>query len=209
MSTEEASRASNPRARSSRSIRWWLLAIGIPIIATLGVVFGLQLERGGQVANSPLVGKPSPLFDLPDLDGDRVRLADYLGQPVVINFWASWCVPCREEAPRLESFAQRHAEQGVRVIGIVWNDTANAARRFRTEFGLTFPQATDPGMRAALNYGVRGVPETYVIHPNGMIMAKVVGAVGPTTLDDLLADSLAGRSRTERNERDYRTGPPG
>lgn len=201
--------SSLPRRRPSNPIRWTLLTIGVAIIVLLGVVFGLQLDRGGQITESPLVGKPAPDFDLPGLDGGRVRLADFVGRPVVINFWASWCVPCREEAPRLESFYQRYGAQGVGVIGIVWNDSASAAKRFRAEFGLTFPQATDPGLGAALEYGVRGVPETYVISANGIIMAKVIGAVGPTTLDDILVDVLSGRPRTERNEQDYRTDPPG
>lgn len=94
------------------------------------------------------------------------------------------------------------------VIGIVWNDTAAAARAFRAEFHLTFPQGIDADSAASIDYGVRGVPETYIIGPDGLVMAKVIGAVGPTTLDDLLADVLAGRTRSERNEGDYRTEPP-
>ena len=194
--------------RRRNPIRWTVLTLGISLILVLGVVFGLRLDQGARPVASPLIGKPAPDIDLPGLDGRRVRLADYPGQVVILNFWASWCVPCREEAPRLEAFHKRFGGQGVVLIGIVWNDSARDAEQFRTEFGLTFPQATDPGLRAALDYGVRGIPETYVIDPTGTIMAKLIGAVGPTTLDELLVDVLSGRQRTERNDADYRTDPP-
>lgn len=195
--------------RPGHPIRWVTIGIGALAVGSLGVTFGLRLDQGAQRAETPLLGQPAPGFDLPGLDGERVRLADYPGHVIVVNFWASWCIPCRDEAPRLESFAQRHATNGVTVIGVVWNDTRAAARAFRAEFGLTFPQAFDAHSRAGLDYGVRGVPETYVLSPDGLVMAKVIGAVGPTTLDDLLADVLAGRTRSERNDDDYLTEPPG
>ena len=197
-----------PQARRTRRpIRWVALSIGAVLVVGLGVVFGLQLDEGAQRAESPLLGKPAPDFDLPGLDGGHVRLSDYPGRVIVVNFWASWCVPCRDEAPRLESFAQKHAADAT-VVGIVWNDTRAAARAFRAEFGLTFPQALDRQSRTGIEYGVRGVPETYVITSDGIVMAKVVGALGPTILDELLADVLAGRTRSERNDDDYRTEPP-
>ena len=198
--------APQPR-RTRHPIRWVALSIGGLLVVGLGVVFGLQLDEGAQRAESPLLGKAAPEFDLPGLDGGRVRLSDHPGRVIVVNFWASWCVPCRDEAPRLESFAQQHAADAT-VIGIVWNDTRAAARAFRAEFALTFPQAIDSQSRTGIEYGVRGVPETYVINSEGVVMAKVVGAVGPTTLDELVADVLAGRTRSERNDDDYRTEPP-
>ena len=200
--------APRERRRRARPIRWIALTAGAVLIVGLGIMFGLRLEQGVQPAETPLLGKPAPGFDLSGLQGGRIRLADYPGHVIVVNFWASWCVPCREEAPRLESFAQRHANDGVTVIGIVWNDTREAAGAFRSEFELTFPQAIDGQGQASLEYGVRGVPETFVITPDGLVMAKLVGAVGPSTLDDLLADALAGRTRSERNDDDYRTEPP-
>ncbi len=197
------------RSRVRHPIRTGVLTAGMVVILGLGLVFGLRLSQGVRVAESPLVGKPAPDVNLVMLDGTKFRLSDFFGRPIVVNFWASWCIPCRDEAPRLESFAQRSAAEGVAVIGVVWNDSRSAARAFRTEFGLTYPQAIDPGARAANEFGVRGVPETFVIDPNGVIMAKVVGAVGPRTLDDVLRDVLAGQSRTERNDEEYRTRPPG
>ena len=142
---------------------------------------------------------------LPGLDGGQVRSADYAGRPYIVNFWASWCVPCREEAPYLQAFAERWAGE-VELVGIVWNDEEDAARAFRDEFGLTYPQATDPEKRASLSFGVRGIPETYIISADGTVMAALLGAVGPRTLDDVVAEVLGGEQVTRSNDR-YRSTP--
>lgn len=194
--------AAPTRSRRRRNpVRRGVLIIGPIVIGVLGLVFALRVEEGALPAESPLVGRAAPTFDLPGLTDGRVRLRDFAGDFVVINFWASWCVPCREEAPVLEEFAQRNAAAGVSVIGVVWSDGRSSAQAFREEFALTFPQATDPTGITALDYGVRGVPETYVVSPTGVVMAKLIGAVRPGTLDDLLDDVRAGRTRTERNDR--------
>lgn len=146
-------------------------------------------------------------MELPRLDGGTLSSADLAGRPYVVNFWASWCVPCRSEAPHLQAFAERNAGDGIALVGIVWNDDAANARRFREEFGLTYPQLTDPGNEAALDYGVFGMPETYVVDGRGVVMAKLIGAVGPTTLDDVLVQVLGGEQYTSEND-DYRTRPP-
>ena len=197
--------------RRRNPVRRGVLIVGPIVIGALGLVFALRVEQGAMPAASPLVGRAAPTFNLPALVDGRVRLRDFDGDFVVINFWASWCVPCREEAPVLEEFAQRNADAGVSVIGIVWSDGRSSAQAFREEFALTFPQATDPTGITALDYGVRGVPETYVVSPDGVVMAKLIGAVRPGTLDDLLDDARSGRTRTERNDRyDERaaTAPP-
>lgn len=193
--------APTPPQRRRNPVRRGLLIVGPIVIGALGLLFALRVEQGALPADSPLVGREAPAFDLPGLTDGRVRLRDFAGDFVIINFWASWCVPCREEAPVLEEFAQRNADAGVSVIGIVWSDDPSSARAFREEFGLTFPQATDPTGVTALDYGVRGVPETYVVSPAGVVMAKLIGAVRPGVLDDLLDDARAGRTRTERNDR--------
>lgn len=194
-----------PSRRRRRPVRW--IAVGSVAVVVLGLltVFAARVGTDPTLVESPLLGKPAPSFDLPGLDDGRVRSADLAGRPYVVNFWASWCVPCRQEAPHLRSFHERWSPRGVEVIGIVWNDSESDARRFREEFGLRFPQAVDPGSRAALDFGVFGIPETYVVDARGIVMAKLVGAVGPTTLDQVLTDAMAGETRTESNE-DYRTG---
>ncbi|MGH2370769.1 MAG: TlpA disulfide reductase family protein, partial [Chloroflexota bacterium] len=103
------------------------------------------------------------------------RLADRRGRPVLVNFWASWCPPCREEAPRLERLWREYRERGVAVVGIdVW-DTERDARRFLREAGVTYPNGPDPGGRIAMDFGVAGVPETVLIDGDGQIARKWIG----------------------------------
>ena len=181
-----------PAPRSARrrrhTIGWTVGIVGFAIVVILGLVLGSQLGKDPTIIKSPLVGKPAPSFDLPLLDGGgrSVRSADLGGQIVVVNFWASWCVPCRQEAPDLEAFARRWSGRGVELVGIIYNDTDRNARAFRDEFRLTYPQVKDPGARAALDYGVFGVPETYVIDERGVVMAKILGRMGRGYLDDVI-----------------------
>ncbi|MGH9048228.1 MAG: TlpA family protein disulfide reductase [Acidimicrobiia bacterium] len=195
--------------RPRHPVRWTMLGIGAVVLMVIGVVLGRNLGKNTDwsLARSPLLGKPAPQWELPLLDGGTLNSGELAGRPYVVNFWASWCVPCRAEAPHLRAFAESQSEDGIALVGVVWNDDADQARRFREEFGLTFPQVTDPGNRTALNYGVFGVPETYVVDWRGIVMAKLIGAVGPTTLDDVLAQVLSGEEYTSEND-DYRTRPP-
>ena len=186
-----------PRRR--HGVRIVAIAVVVPMVL-LAVALAKGLNQS-QIVDSPLLGKPAPRFSLPLLDGDgavdNVRLT---GSVYVVNFWASWCVPCRKEAPILEDFSRRWAPAGVTLIGILFGDTVEAGRKFRDEFHLTYPQVDDPEGRVAIDYGVSGVPETFVIDGRGIVMAKIVGAVGPTTLDDFLTDVAAGRTVEQRNK---------
>ena len=189
-----------------RWLRWVMGTVAVTAIGGWALVAGSRLGEDPTLVKSPLLGKPAPSFELPLLDGGSLSSADLAGQPYVVNFWASWCVPCREEAPILQSFHERWSGRGVTLLGVVYQDTASKAREFREEFGLTFPQALDPGGIAALDFGVFGIPETYVVDSQGIVMAKLIGAVGPATLDDVLAQIEAGQMVTDRNDQ-YRTGP--
>ncbi len=195
--------------RRRHPVRWTVGSLGTAVLMVTGVVLGRNLGQNPDpsLARSPLLEKPAPQFNLPRLDGATLASAELAGRPFVVNFWASWCVPCRADAPHLQAFAERHADDGIALVGIVWNDEAEEARRFRDEFGLTYPQVTDPGNRTALDYGVFGVPETYVVDGRGIVMAKLVGAVQPTTLDDVRAQVLSGQQYTSEND-EYRTEPP-
>ncbi len=116
-------------------------------------------------------------FTLTTFDGQPLSLEAYRGKTVVLNFWASWCPPCREEAPVLRQFAARHAGGDVVLLGIdVW-DTEADARAFLAEFGLTYPNALDVEGRVSIEYGVAGVPETYVVGPDGRLLGKYAGPV--------------------------------
>ena len=144
-----------------------------PPAASAALAEGQALAGGG----APVEGHLAPDFEMRYADGRRVRLSDLRGQPVIINFWASWCPPCREEAPILQQFAARHAGGDVVLLGIdVW-DKEPDARAFLAEFGLTYPNALDVEGSVSIEYGVSGVPETYVIGPDGRLLGKYTGPV--------------------------------
>jgi cytochrome c biogenesis protein CcmG, thiol:disulfide interchange protein DsbE len=130
-----------------------------------------QLEQGKRPA--------APHFDLSRLDGTgKLSLASLRGKVVVLNFWASWCYPaCYEEAPVLEAAWRAYRDRGLVVVGVDIQDTEAAASRFIKQFGLSFPNAPDPKGKVSIDYGVYGVPETFVIDKQGRIRDKKVGAV--------------------------------
>ena len=189
-----------------RWVRWTIATTAVVVVGAWAIVAGSRFGQDPTLVESPLLGEPAPQLELPLLDGGTITSEDLAGQPYVVNFWASWCVPCREEAPILQSFHERWSDRGVQVLGVVYQDTESKAEEFRDEFGLTFPQAMDPRGRTAIDFGVFGIPETYVVDEQGIVMAKLIGAVGPTTLDDVLGQIRAGQTVTDRNDR-YRTSP--
>ncbi len=154
--------------------RWLIPLAAVPVLVLLG--YGFRTDP--RAIPSPLVGRRAPAFALTTFEGKPMSLDAYRGQVVVLNFWASWCYPaCYEEAPVLESGWRAYRERGVVVLGVDIQDTEEPARRFIQQFGLTFPQAPDPQGKVSIDYGVYGVPETFVIDRDGWIRAKHVGAV--------------------------------
>lgn len=137
-------------------------------------MLAVALLRGGEETPAPLIGQPAPDFTLVTLDGQRFRLRDHLGQPILVNFWASWCVPCREEAPLLGELAK--SARNLTLVGVVFQDQPNAARNFVKEFKLPFPSVLDPRLSAAIDYGVSGVPESFLIDARGIVREKRSGA---------------------------------
>ena len=193
--------------RSARTIRWTALGV-ILLLIPLFVAFANRFGIDPSLVHSPLLGKPAPAFDLQRLDGvGRVTTADLAGRVFVVNFWASWCVPCRQENRELDRFTREHAGDGVRLIGVVYNDKSSSALQFREELGGTWPLVVDPGDRVALDYGVRGVPETFIIDANGVIVAKFIGAVTGPALDKVIAGIGTGHQPVVSRNDQYRTSP--
>lgn len=169
----------SPRRRSRRlTVGGSLLAAVAGLLAILTVSVGRPV---GPV-DTPIVGQPAPAFELETLDGDRLSLADLRGAPVVLNFWASWCIPCREEAPLLTAAAADYRTRGLQVIGVVYQDSADNARGFMGRYGQTYPGLLDPDGRTAIDYGVFGIPETFFIDAAGVVRTRQIGAL---TADDL------------------------
>src|SRR6185369_4461609 len=101
--------------------------------------------------------------------GSQVRLADLKGKVVVINFWASWCGPCRDEAPALQNIAEKYQDKGVVVLGVAYTDTEKGAKAFMSEFGQTYPNGLDIGTKISEMYAITGVPETFIINRKGEV----------------------------------------
>ncbi len=149
-----------------------------------------QRDRPITVGGSPLLGRPAPDFTLESLDGQTVSLSDYSGRPVIVNFWASWCVPCREEFPLLRDVRRQHAENGLEVLGIVHDDGPNAAREFATGYGADWPLLMDPSDTAWQAYGGQLVPVTFYVDRDGIVQAVSFGPPPADALDAQLAKIL-------------------
>src|SRR5262249_36101952 len=148
------------------------------------------LSRDPSVIASPLVGRLAPNFTLPQLDGPPVTLSKLRGQVVVINFWASWCAECRVEQAALNQTWQQFQDSGVVVIGVDFEDSAGAARGYVNTDGVTYPVAEDTNSHTALAYGVRGVPETFVVNRSGRIVSHVVGPLTAAALSSKINSIL-------------------
>ncbi len=162
------------KEQGGRLPAWGYVAIAVAVIF-LGVV-ALALYQANQ--GRPQSENIAPDFTLQLLDSDEsITLSDLRGKVVLINFWASWCDPCKEEAPLLEAFWQEYQDKGVMFIGVDWVDPENLAREYLEEFGLTFPNGRDLEQRIGDLYKVDGVPETYLIDQNGVIDTFYYGPI--------------------------------
>jgi len=168
--------------RWTTSRRTRLLAGVVAAVAVIVAFLMTGLGRDPSVFASPLVGREAPNFTLPQLDGPPVTLAKLRGQVVVINFWASWCTECQVEQAALDQTWQQFQDSGVVVIGVNFQDTVDAARSYVRTDGVTYPVVEDAGSKTALAYGLRGVPETFVVNRSGRIVKHVIGPVGAPAL---------------------------
>jgi cytochrome c biogenesis protein CcmG/thiol:disulfide interchange protein DsbE len=162
--------------------RWLRLSIVVGITA-LVVVLILSFRRDPHDIRTGTVNKPAAAFSADKLDGSgTLSLSDYAGKVVVLNFFASWCPPCREENPALVRVWERYRTSDVVFIGIVFGDSTDKARTYVSTNGVTWPTVQDADGSIAFAYGVFGPPETYFIGPDGIIAGRHIGPISEATL---------------------------
>lgn len=173
-------------ARKGLNLGSIVLLLGI---LAMIVVVGMQLTR--QNTTQPGSG-PAPDFTVELYNGETFTLSEHRGEFIVINFWGSWCGPCRAEAPIIQAAHEKYADQGVYIIGVGFHDTERAARAFIEERNLTYPTGPDTGLRIIERYHVDGAPETFIVGPEGDIIDFYIGPFPDDWLDTTLAALLAG-----------------
>jgi cytochrome c biogenesis protein CcmG/thiol:disulfide interchange protein DsbE len=168
---------------SRRSVYAVLIALAFVGLLTFGLV-----KEG---SSGPRVGDAAPLSTFTSLeDGGTAGLDEYRGRWVLVNFWASWCEPCKEEAPALQKLQTRFEGEDFTVIGMATRDVSDDSRQFVREFKLTYPQFRDGDGKMAQEWGTTGVPESFLIDPDGVIQAKHPGAVDEEMIESQFVSVL-------------------
>ena len=187
----ETPAAPNPTSQSTKRPRWGRLLAWLGLIALLLLLFtALRRTQQGPVG----VGVKAPDFTLTTFEGEQISLADLRGKVVVLNFWASWCKPCEQEAADLEA-AWRMYQPGGEVVflGVDWTDTESKAYQYLEKFDITYPNGPDLGTRISQAYRTTGVPETYIIDRQGVLayvkfspflsLSEITNAIDPLLVE--------------------------
>jgi cytochrome c biogenesis protein CcmG/thiol:disulfide interchange protein DsbE len=177
---------------------WRKLLITLATLTPLLGLLAYGFYRDPRYIPSPLIGRPAPDFQLTLFDGSQLRLSDLRGKVVFINFWASWCPPCRAEASDLEAAWKIFKDRDVVFLGVAIQDQKEDAMTFIREFNVTYPNGMDAAGNIAINFGVWGIPETFFINREGVITYKHVGTLGTGLLAAKLDE--AGRNIISASE---------
>lgn len=160
--------------------RWLVVSFVVALVFLALLAYGVVRQGVSQPKSGP-----APEFTLTLFDGSQISLAELRGRPIVLNFWASWCDPCKDEAPFLEAAWRMYRDQGLMVIGVDYLDQEPAAKAYLEEFDITYPNGPDLGSKIARKYFIRGVPETFFIDRNGEIRSFKEGPF--VTMEELQA----------------------
>jgi cytochrome c biogenesis protein CcmG/thiol:disulfide interchange protein DsbE len=174
--------------------RWIALSVALVVVA-FAIVLATQIgsDPREDASKSHLAGRDVPGFAVRTLDGERITQKDLTGKATIVNFWNTWCIPCRQEAPALEEFHARYGDDAdVVMLGIVREDTRSEVERWVRKHGDEWTIAMDPGDRAALAFGTRGQPETFAISPDGLVVGYQFGPASVKDLEALLTAARGG-----------------
>ncbi len=180
---------------------WLFVAAGVPVLAFLGILVWASAQTGGRAGGmgvntefgvAEINTEAAPDFSLVLQGGGLASLSELRGKVVLVDFWASWCAPCRQEAPVLENAYQVYAGADVEFVGVnIWDLPDNAAN-YVDQFGISYPNGVDEDGKIAIDFGVQGIPEKFFIDRNGLIRQKFVGPIRESilkeTLDSLLSE---------------------
>lgn len=175
-----------PGARRGRYRRAAILAVAAVAFLAVATFLGWALQRDPDGRESAGVGKPAATFALPLLRGGEVSFESLRGRPTFVYFWASWCVPCREETPFIERAFAEWGPRGVQFLGINMQDSENDALAFLDEFRPEYANARDTTGRTYIEYGVYGVPEAFFIDSRGIVVERWVGGLSEEQLKESL-----------------------
>ncbi len=148
-------------------------ALAVPAVTHPGTAVDPPESLGVQTFQGAI---SAPLLSLKGADGRPLRLGDLKGKVVFLNFWATWCVPCREEMPAMERLYRANRERGLAIVAVNFKETKNEVKRFFEELRLSFPSVLDPEGTAARNFAVRGLPVTFLLSRDGQILWKAIGS---------------------------------
>lgn len=184
---------------------WRRLALAGFIIGPILALLAYGFTRDARYIASPLIAKPAAPFTITLFDGGKLSLEDLRGKAVFLNFWASWCPPCRAEARDLEAAWQKVKDKNMVFVGVAVQDTDENAREFLKEFHVTYPNGKDESGKIAVDYGTWGIPESFFIDPQGRITYKHVGGIRAALVVAKLEEAAQGIVSAQEGRGEYQS----
>jgi cytochrome c biogenesis protein CcmG, thiol:disulfide interchange protein DsbE len=182
---------------------WRRLLITVLLIAPVLWLLAFGFTRDARYITSPLLAKEAAPFTVTLFDGRKISLNDLRGKAVFLNFWASWCTPCRAEAKDLEAAWQRLKDKNMVFLGVAIQDKEKDSRAFLQEFNITYANGWDESGKIAVDYGVWGIPESFFIDPQGRITYKHVGGIRAALVNVKLEEAARGIVSAKEGKEDY------
>jgi len=179
------------------------LIITVLIIAPILALLAFGFTRDAKYIHSPLLAKPAAPFNVTLFDGKKISLEDFRGKALFLNFWASWCAPCRTEAYDLEAAWRKVKDKNMIFLGVALQDSDQASKDFLKEFAVTYPNGKDESGKIAVDYGTWGIPESFFIDPQGRITYKHVGGIRAALVLSKLEEAAKSIASAQEGRGDY------